>query len=111
MEGGKMDWKATESADGKSVEVRIRGECDLYGAPAFTKTMIAGIGRGWREVVLDCTELSYLDSTGVGSFIRVLQELRKVGGRMGSRGVGGAPRKVLTMSNILPLLNEEKTGR
>jgi anti-anti-sigma factor len=71
--------------------------------------MLEGVEKGWRNVRFDCSELVYLDSTGVGALIRVVQALRRLGGSVRCNGLRGAPRKVLEMSNILPLLNEERT--
>jgi anti-sigma B factor antagonist len=90
--------------------VTVEGECDLYAAPAFAKAVLDGISDGWRAICLECTGLTYLDSTGVGALIRILQALARAGGTMTCTGLHGAPRKVLEMSNILPLLREEKEG-
>ncbi|MBL8968106.1 MAG: STAS domain-containing protein [Spirochaetaceae bacterium] len=92
------------------VEIRIKGDCDLYHAPAFARDILGGIERGWRSVRVDAAELVYLDSTGVGAFIRILQALKSRGGRLSTRGLRGAPRRVLEMSNILALLGDEGPG-
>lgn len=52
--------------------------------------------------------VGYLDSTGVGAIIRILQEAKKRGCELRFVGVEGSPRKVLRMSNILLLMREEK---
>lgn len=103
-----MDWLArvTDRQDG--VEIALKGECDLYAAPSFSRFVLGGIDGGWRRIVLDCTALSYLDSTGVGSFIKILRSVKSKNGELSCRGLHGSPRKVLSMSNILPLLHEEK---
>lgn len=101
-----MRWSSVESTGGRAL-VTLEGECDLYAAPAFARTILDGIAVGWRAIRLDCHGLSYLDSTGVGALIRILQALARAGGTMSCIGLRGAPRKVLEMSNILPLLREE----
>lgn len=103
-----MDWSMQKDGKDGEVTIRLRGDCDLYSAPAFAKAVLEGVNNGWREIRLDCGELVYLDSTGVGALIRIVQALRARGGRIRCRGLSGTPRKVLEMSNILPLLNEER---
>lgn len=103
-----MDWNIKTDEPGLRVEIRLAGDCDLYSAPAFAKWALDGIEKGWRDIIVDFSELRYLDSTGVGALIRVLQALKRKGGSMISRGLKGPPRKVLEMSNILGLLGEEK---
>jgi anti-anti-sigma factor len=103
-----MEWSTKELGAKENVEIAIKGDCDLYGAPNFAKSVLSGIEAGWRHILLDCSQLEYLDSTGVGTFIRIIQTLRRLGGTIRCRGLHGSPRRVLEMSNILPLMNEEK---
>ena len=86
--------------------VAMRGDCDLYAAPAFAKAMTARISGG-GSFRFDLSGVEYLDSTGVGAIIRILQEARKHGCALRFAGVGGSPRKVLKMSNILSLMRED----
>lgn len=103
-----LRWNVTTSPSGRKALIRVEGELDLYGAPAFAKAVLAGVEGGWSRLCLDLSALEYLDSTGVGAIIRVLQALRKKGGSLVSRGIQGSPRKVLELSNIIVLLGEEK---
>jgi anti-sigma B factor antagonist len=105
-----MEWEASNSGDGCE-EVRLCGDCDLYAAPAFAKAMLEGIAGGTRRLRLDFSRVDYLDSSGVGAIIRILQESRRSGCELSFRGVAGSPRKVLRMSNILGLMREEPTPR
>jgi len=88
--------------------VSISGECDLYSAPAFAKALIGKINGGAKRLRLDLSGVTYLDSTGVGALIRVIQAAKANGCELVFRGIGGSPRKVLKMSNIISLMREEK---
>ena len=55
-------------------------------------------------MVLDFTEVRYLDSSGVGALIRLLQKAKSIGGEIRVANLGGMPRKVLEMSNVIRLL-------
>ena len=102
-----MDWTVSEGETEGALRVRVVGDCDLYAAPRFAADMLGRIGAGARRLSLDLSGVEYLDSTGVGAIIRILQEARKTGTWLGFSGIAGSPRKVLRMTNILALLREE----
>jgi anti-sigma B factor antagonist len=102
-----MEWKiCPRGQDGFEV-VALEGDCDLYSAPAFAKAMLSRIAEAPRRIRFDLSLVEYLDSTGVGAIIRILQEARRRGCELRFAGLGGSPRKVLKMSNILALMQEE----
>jgi anti-sigma B factor antagonist len=103
-----MEWVISAPDAGGFENVVIVGDCDLYAAPAFAKAMQARIAGGSRRLRFDLSGVGYLDSTGIGALIRILQDGRRVGAELRFRGVGGSPRKVLKMSNILTLMREDE---
>jgi len=85
------------------------GDLDLYASVAFANTVMAKLASGTRRVVLDFTSVRYLDSSGVGAIIRLLQMVKTLGGELRATGLAGTPRKVLEMSNIISLLKISPT--
>jgi len=67
------------------------GDIDLYASVSFCNT-------------LDFAGVRYLDSSGVGALIRLLQKSRAAGGEVRLVNLTGTPKKVLEMSNIIHLL-------
>lgn len=90
--------------------VLLSGECDLYTAPSFKNTIITRIRRGLRTLKIDFSEVSYLDSTGVGAIIQIMQTMRTVNGSVIFRGITGSPKKVLEMCNVISLMTIEDKG-
>jgi len=80
------------------------GDLDLYASVSFANAVLSRIDTGCRRIVFDLSDLRYLDSSGVGALIRLLQKCRTVGGEIRVAHLGGSPRKVLEMSNIISLL-------
>ncbi len=78
----------------------------MYAAPAF-HTALSAVLDTEALVHLDFTEVPYLDSSGVGAIIKLLQKARAAGRSLTFSGISGTPRKVLAMANILPLLKEK----
>jgi len=102
-----MEWTVSQADPAGFENVTLKGDCDLYAAPAFASAMKAKIAGGAKRLRLDLSQVEYMDSTGVGALIRILQSARASGAELRFRGVRGSPRKVLRMSNILPLMREE----
>jgi anti-sigma B factor antagonist len=49
--------------------VHLRGRLDLATAPEFAKLLQGLIGSGETRIVLDCRDLKYVSSSGLGTFI------------------------------------------
>lgn len=64
---------AIEKRHGHPEGVKIRGEVDIYTVDEFRAAIEDLIARGGDKILLDLTEMDYIDSTGIG----VLIELRK----------------------------------
>jgi len=105
-----MEWKrAGRLEDGYEV-VAMAGECDLYSAPLFAASVISMIHKGERSLEIDMSGLRYLDSTGVGSIVRILQAMRERQGKLRFSGIGGMPRRVLRMSNVISIMVEREAA-
>jgi anti-sigma B factor antagonist len=102
-----MEWNVRGREPDGFEDIELVGDCDLYAAPDFAKAMLSRIAGGSRRIRFDLAGVDYLDSTGVGAIIRILQEAKKRGCELRFRGVEGSPRKVLKMSNILLLMRED----
>jgi anti-sigma B factor antagonist len=102
-----MEWIVSTPDSSGFENVSITGDCDLYAAPGFAKAMQERIAGGAKKLRFDLSRVDYLDSTGVGALIRILQEAKRSGCELRFRGIDGSPRKVLKMSNILVIMKEE----
>ena len=73
--------------------VRVTGEVDIYTATQFKEPIEKLIEANTKDIFLDLTDLSYIDSTGIG----ILIELRK-----------GSMSRDLNMTRINPQKNVVK---
>jgi anti-sigma B factor antagonist len=80
------------------------GDLDLYASVAFCNAVVARLEAGTPRMVIDLGAVRYLDSSGVGALIRLLQKARTLGGEIRVANLSGTPKKVLEMSNIISLL-------
>ena len=102
-----MEIDYTENSDNGSLLVKVAGDCDMYSAQEFFSGVTEKMSEGVTCVFLDFSEVLYLDSSGVGAIIKIIKYSKEKKIDLKFRGISGTPRKVLRMSNILTLINEE----
>lgn len=106
METG-LEMRLRELDVGGFDTVLLKGDCDLYSAPRMRNAIVARIRGGMTKLRLDFAGVAYLDSTGVGAIIQILQAMKAVSGEVVFRGITGAPRRVLEMSQVLRIMRQE----
>lgn len=58
------------------------GELDIYTVPLFRKVVLKLEGDRRRDMILDLSRLTFLDSSGLGSLIEIFQKVRSVDGEI-----------------------------
>ena len=69
QEGSRADPVVGLSEAGDAVVVRLAGELDLYNAPAVREALAEAGGRGSARVVVDLSEVTFVDSIALGTFV------------------------------------------
>jgi anti-sigma B factor antagonist len=69
------------SENGRTV-VDVTGEVDVYTAPALRERLIALVESGRTDLVVDLTQVRFMDSTGLGLLVGVLKRIRGLGGQL-----------------------------
>src|SRR5919109_2293520 len=72
----------TERLDGDAFVISLSGEVDLYTAPEFKQQLLDVIGQGGKEVIVDFTDTTFIDSTTLGVLVGGVKRLRPNGGRL-----------------------------
>ncbi|MDR1955392.1 MAG: STAS domain-containing protein [Treponema sp.] len=62
--------------------VHLAGYIDTYNADYFHKRMVTSIEAGHTKLIFQCKELTYVSSTGIGSFSSILKLVTSQGGNM-----------------------------
>lgn len=70
----------TTNESGAVPVVHVRGDVDVTAAPMLRDAIDALIGTGHQRLVLDLTEVTFIDSTGLGVVVGRLKGLRRSGG-------------------------------
>jgi anti-sigma B factor antagonist len=66
----------TEQLSDTAYVVSLAGEVDLYTAPEFKQQLLEVITQGARQVVVDLTNTTFIDSTTLGVLVGGIKRLR-----------------------------------
>jgi anti-sigma B factor antagonist len=67
--------------DGTTI-IAARGELDMATAPRLRDLAVARLTAGDTSIVLDLTEVEFLDSTGLGTLVAILKRARSLDARL-----------------------------
>ncbi len=96
-----MDFEAaSESLDRGTQVVSVRGEVDLATAPELGRALAALPEDGVESVIVDLTDCSFMDSTGLHLLTLTQRRFDRAGGRV---AVVAANRSVLRLFGVTRL--------
>ena len=72
----------TDKVDNETYVISLTGEVDLYTAPEFKQQLLEVIGRGAKEVVVDFSDTTFIDSTTLGVLVGGVKRLRTNEGQL-----------------------------
>lgn len=70
-----------EEKEGYNVVTPV-GELDIYTVPLFRKVVLKLEGDRRHDLILDLTRVTFIDSSGLGSLIEILQKVRSMDGEI-----------------------------
>lgn len=88
-------------ADEGFAPFQLRGEVDMATASDLRAALDAYAATSEGEVVCDCTDLDFLDSSGIAVLIDVYQELGQLDRGIRLTNVSGPLRRVLEVTGLL----------
>ncbi|GAB7188640.1 hypothetical protein ATKI12_8471 [Kitasatospora sp. Ki12] len=79
--------------------VRANGEIDLDTAPVLRRALAAAL-ESHREVVLDLSEVTFMDCAGLGTLVQARNQADRSGGRLVLRGAGRRVVRLLKLTGL-----------
>jgi len=76
-----FDVKTEKLSDGQYV-ISLSGEVDLYTAPEFKQQLLEVIELGGRDVIVDLSNTTFIDSTTLGVLVGGVKRLRTNEGQL-----------------------------
>ncbi|MCF4119843.1 STAS domain-containing protein [Antribacter sp. KLBMP9083] len=94
-----MEFKTEEL--GKDITlVRGNGRLNMIAAPRLRSVVAYAVENGRPRVVVDLSEVEFMDSSGLGSLISCLKTVRQAGGDLRIAAPATQVSMVLSLSNV-----------
>lgn len=91
-----------KSANGGSAMVyRLRGSLDLATAPSMRAALLEAANAGKHEIIVDLTQVEFLDSTGLGALIGAHRRAVENGGHVRLIVNEGQILRLLTITGLM----------
>ena len=106
----KFEIEIATSDDATRAVLTVGGEIDVGSAHEIDA--VVAVVAGWSEtkdVVLELSNVSFIDSSGVAALLRCRQELDKADIGFSIAGARGMPLTVLEITGVLPYLSATAT--
>jgi anti-sigma B factor antagonist len=98
----------TDIRDGFAV-IALSGRLTATGAPLLRKAVNDLVAGGDSRIVIDMTDLQFVDSSGLGALVGGLKSARVAGGDLRIAAVPEAVRTVLHLTNLDRVLLDHPT--
>ena len=92
------------AATGPTVVVMVRGELDIASTCSLTTQLRDAAGHG-RDVVVDLSQVTFIDSTALRTLIAAHRVLEDAGHRLVLADPSAVVTRVLTLSGLVSLLH------
>lgn len=86
-------------------DVSIEGELDVYTAPELQEVLEPIKQEGTHDLKIDLTNLSYMDSTGLGIFVGTLKALNKNDKELYVYGASDRIARLFEITGLKDLMN------
>jgi anti-sigma B factor antagonist len=95
-----------QETDAKIVAT-LAGELDTAAAQEAEKQLQPLLDSKGKEVVLDCTDLEYISSSGLRVLLSILKQAQSVGSRVVLKNVNDVIRDVLDLTGFISIFEFE----
>ncbi len=65
-----------------ALKIQLLGEIDLGNADAFYQAVVSAYRETPANLYFDCTELAFIDSTTLGTFVKILKTVKADGRKL-----------------------------
>jgi anti-sigma B factor antagonist len=87
--------------NGAAIVYRLRGSLDLATSPSLRAALVEAASEGKHDIIVDLTELEFLDSTGLGALIGAHRRALENSGRVRLIVREGAIQRLLNITGLM----------
>ncbi|EFI41680.1 STAS domain protein [Peptoniphilus sp. oral taxon 386 str. F0131] len=89
-----------EFENSEKLIVYPKGELDVYTSPEFKESVINKYRKDKKNILIDAEELEYIDSTGLGALIFILNEISEDENKITLINVKSSIKKLFTITKL-----------
>jgi anti-sigma B factor antagonist len=90
-----------EITDYKGIKViTVKGDIDMYSSPALREELIGHSSMKVSVLLVDFNKVTYIDSSGIATFVEVLKHMKTYGGRLCLFGLPGGVKEIFSFSKL-----------
>jgi anti-sigma B factor antagonist len=78
----------------------LKGEIDLHVSPSVTASLNAMVEKKPRRLVVDLSDVTYIDSAGLAALIEAMQKVEGYGGKFLLAGLQETVRSIFEISRL-----------
>src|SRR5436309_9579656 len=78
----------------------VTGEIDIYTAPLFKQAVVNLVSEGNRDVVIDLSGVTFMDSSGFGTLLGATKRLRPLGGGLHLAAPNSTIQRMLRLTRL-----------
>ena len=86
--------------DGRSCRIHLAGEIDMSSAPLLRKTLLEVIEVPFDKLLIDLSQVGYIDSSGVGTIVELRRRIDRSGGDLLLAGLQDRVRSVFEITKL-----------
>ena len=103
-----MDIRVTENVD--FVTLNLRGRLDLASSSHMKDQVLRLVSEGKSKIILNMAQVDFINSSGLGTLVSVLKEIRLAKGKMVLSNLASYVQEIFEitqLSNIFEIYNSE----
>lgn len=93
-----MELKVDLKKDGELLFVDLQGDLDINSNKEF-KEKVNSV-QGVKKIIVNCENLSYIDSTGLGAFISIYKNIKEKGEKLVITGLKPHIKKIFLITYL-----------
>ena len=104
---------ATDADDGFAI-IHLEGAVDAHTAPQFEDAVQSVIDESQYKIIVDCQNLTYISSAGLGVFMGFIEEVRDEGGDIKICGLSEKvkqPFEILGFESLYDFCDDAETAK
>ena len=80
--------------------ITVSGDIDMHSSPALREELISQISKKVSVMLVDFNNVSYIDSSGIATFVEALKYMKSYSGSLRLFGLPGGVKEIFSFSKL-----------